>query len=180
MEKAMTKWGMRAGVVCLAIVLAATVGCKKKPPINPDLLADDDSFGREAEVTTGEGLPALNIDELLWDKESGLQNVYFDYDSFVLRSDAIQTLNENASKIKQFPGAIIQIEGHCDERGTQEYNLTLGEKRALAVRDYLIQVGISGDRMVTITYGEEVPAVDGHDESAWCRNRRSEFNKAVR
>jgi peptidoglycan-associated lipoprotein len=88
-------------------------------------------------------------------------------------------LRDNADKIKQVPGVMIQIEGHCDERGTQEYNLALGEKRALAVRDHLIQLGISPSRLVTISYGEESPEVEGHDESAWKFNRRCEFNKAT-
>ena len=78
------------------------------------------------------------------------------------------------------PDAIIQIEGHCDERGTQEYNLALGEKRALAVRDYLMNLGVSGGRLVTISYGEESPVAMGSDESAWKQNRRSQFNKATR
>jgi len=74
---------------------------------------------------------------------------------------------------------LIQIEGHCDERGTQEYNLALGEKRALAVREYLMSMGVSGDRMVTISYGEEDPQDTAHTEAAWSKNRRSEFNQAL-
>ena len=74
---------------------------------------------------------------------------------------------------------MIQIEGHCDERGTQEYNLALGERRALAVRGHLMKLGISGERLLTISYGEESPASAGHSEEAWQQNRRSEFNKAA-
>jgi peptidoglycan-associated lipoprotein len=111
---------------------------------------------------------------------SGLQKVYFDFDSFALREDARTTLKANAEMIKTNPSnVIIQIAGHCDERGTQEYNMALGEKRALAVRDYLIQLGIDGNRLITISYGEEMPANPGHDEAAWSQNRRAEFNKAV-
>jgi len=88
------------------------------------------------------------------------------------------TLRGNADKIKQVPGVIIQLAGHCDERGTQEYNLALGERRALAVREHLIQLGISGNRLITISYGEESPAVMGSGESAWAKNRRCEFNRA--
>ena len=90
----------------------------------------------------------------------------------------METLKRNAEIIKQMPNSVIQIEGHCDERGTQQYNLALGERRALAVRDYLIRLGISGDRLVTISYGEEDPADPGHSESAWAKNRRAEFNRA--
>ncbi len=153
-------------------------GCKRgQKTISPDL-----GQGPAAGGPTGPGGPELpgNIDqEKILFGESGLQKVYFDYDSFALRPDAISTLNDNAAKIKQTSDILIQIEGHCDERGTQEYNLALGEKRALAVRDYLMTVGIAGNRMVTISYGEEQPAQDGHDESAWKLNRRCEFNKAV-
>ncbi len=105
--------------------------------------------------------------------------IYFDYNSYSLRPDAMASLKNNAEKIRSVPGVIIQIEGHCDERGTQEYNLALGEKRALATREYLMNMGVSGDRMVTISYGEEDPADGGHSESAWRKNRRSEFNKAL-
>ncbi len=73
---------------------------------------------------------------------------------------------------------IIQIAGHCDERGTEEYNIALGERRALSVREHLIQLGVSGDRMITISFGEEMPAVEGNTEAAYKFNRRCEFNRA--
>ncbi|MBI2423302.1 MAG: peptidoglycan-associated lipoprotein Pal [Candidatus Hydrogenedentes bacterium] len=135
-----------------------------------------DSTG--AEQTTGTGQPELDLDSLLFSKDSGLQVVYFDFDSFTLRPDALSTLSANAELIKKYPGAIIQVAGHCDERGTQEYNLALGEKRALAVREHLIQLGVSGDRLITLSFGEEAPAVPGSSESAWAKNRRCEFNRA--
>jgi peptidoglycan-associated lipoprotein len=171
---------MRVKTLCvlmLVLVLIVAPGCKRGgKTINPDLT-------QGTGTTTSEGpggpeQPNVDLDSILFGP-SGLQKVYFDYDSFSLRPDAISTLNDNAGKIKQAPNVLIQIEGHCDERGTQEYNLALGEKRALAVRDYLMTLGISGGRLVTISYGEERPAVEGSDESAWKFNRRSEFNKAV-
>ena len=76
------------------------------------------------------------------------------------------------------PNVIVQIAGHCDERGTQEYNLALGEKRAQSVRNHLRQLGVPGDRLVTISYGEEAPAVPGQSEAAWAQNRRCEFMRA--
>jgi len=164
-------------VLMLVLVMVIAPGCKRgQKPINPDLT-------QGAGPTTPEGpggpeLPAIDQESILFGP-SGLQKVYFDYDKFALRPDAISTLNDNAAKIKQAPNVLIQIEGHCDERGTQEYNLALGEKRALAVRDYLMTLGIPGNRLVTISYGEERPAVEGSDESAWKFNRRCEFNKAV-
>lgn len=169
-------------LVCLAVVVAMGMmaGCKSKRPIETlDPGFDDDLSGSET-TTTGDGLPNLELERLLFEPGSqyGLQTVYFDYDSNTLRPDAMAILRENAEKIKQVPNVIIQLAGHTDERGTQEYNLALGERRALAVRQYLIQMGISGDRLITISYGKEFPAILGSDESAWAKNRRVEFNRA--
>ncbi len=166
-------------VLAITAVVALT-GCKGKkdqPMINSDLGSDSSRSG--AEGRGGDGLPDLDAENILFSPDSGLQIVYFDYNSFDLRPDALSTLRNNAEKLKQYPNAIIQIEGHCDERGTQEYNLALGEKRALAVRSHLMNLGISGNRMITISYGEEDPAMMGSDEGAWSRNRRAEFNRAM-
>ncbi len=172
----------KALLVCLAVavVIGMTTGCQRKKPIETlDPGFDDDMRGRDTS-TSGDGLPQMELERLLFEPGSqyGLQTVYFDYDSNTLRPDAMATLRENAEKIKQVPGVIIQLAGHCDERGTQEYNLALGERRALAVRQYLIQMGIPGDRLITISYGKEFPAALGSNESAWARNRRVEFNRA--
>lgn len=164
-------------LLAMAVVAGMSSGCKRKsPPLNTDLTSST-----PMETTTVEGQPNLDLERLLFEPGSkyGLQTVYFDYDSSALRPDAMETLRQNAEKIRQVPGVVIQLAGHCDERGTQEYNLALGERRALAVRNYLIQLGVSGDRLVTISYGKERPAVDGHNEAAWAKNRRVEFNRAV-
>lgn len=107
--------------------------------------------------------------------ESQLQTVYFDFDKFNLRSDAKAALDANYALLTEFADAMVQIEGHCDERGTTEYNMSLGEKRANAARDYLIGLGIADNRLSTISYGEERPAVQGSTEAAWDKNRRGEF-----
>jgi peptidoglycan-associated lipoprotein len=99
--------------------------------------------------------------------------VFFDYDSSVLSPQATQTLDKQAAWLKQYPNVIVTIEGHADERGTREYNLALGDRRANAVRNYLVALQISGDRILTISYGEERPADPGHDETAWAKNRRA-------
>jgi peptidoglycan-associated lipoprotein len=108
-------------------------------------------------------------------KSSGLATVYFDFDSYVLTSDSRASLSQAAEALKAKTGARIQIEGHCDERGSNEYNLALGEKRARAVEDFLTSQGVSEDLLSTISYGEERPAVQGNDEAAWAKNRRAEF-----
>ncbi len=106
---------------------------------------------------------------------SPLSRIYFDYDKYNIRPDAAQTLASNAEYLKQNPNVKIQIEGHCDERGSNDYNLALGQKRASAAKAYLVKLGISPNRISTISYGEERPLVNESNEDAWAQNRRAEF-----
>ena len=99
--------------------------------------------------------------------------VLFDYDSSVLDPVATQTLDRQAAWLKQYPDVIVTVEGHADERGTREYNLALGDRRASAVKNYLVALQVSDDRILTLSYGEERPDDPGHDEAAWARNRRA-------
>lgn len=124
-----------------------------------------------------EALPPIDSGTV-FDPAESLKTVYFDFDSAALTSPTTMTLGYNAERILEAPNTIVQIAGHCDERGTQEYNLALGEKRAQSVRNHLRQLGVPGDRLVTISYGEEAPAVPGHSEAAWSQNRRCEFMRA--
>ena len=101
--------------------------------------------------------------------------VYFDFDRSSVRADQQANIDAVAQVLQQNPGAKLQVEGHCDERGTEEYNRALGERRALSVREALMARGISPDRILTVSYGEDRPAVPGHDESAYSLNRRAEF-----
>lgn len=169
------------GMVALMSILV--MGCKsgKDDSLNTGMDSNDSNLSSIDGNEGGrqEGLSDLDIQNLLFNEATGLKVVYFDYDSFELRPDALATLRQNAEKIKQVPNVIIQIEGHCDERGTQEYNLALAEKRALATRSHLMNLGISGNRMITISYGEEDPVDTGHTESAWSKNRRAAFNQAM-
>lgn len=98
--------------------------------------------------------------------------VFFDFDSSAIRSDAVATLERQAAFLRQNVGLSITIEGHADERGTREYNLALGERRANAVKEYLVSLGIAPNRVATISYGKERPEVIGSNETAWARNRR--------
>lgn len=104
-----------------------------------------------------------------------LEDAFFDFDKSDLRADAKASLNRNLAWLKANAGIKIALEGHCDERGTNEYNLALGERRAKSVQEYLVAAGIAADRIKTISYGEERPFVLGHDESAWRYNRRGHF-----
>ncbi|HWA44730.1 MAG TPA: peptidoglycan-associated lipoprotein Pal [Hypericibacter adhaerens] len=98
--------------------------------------------------------------------------VFFSYDRYDLTPEAQATLQKQAAWLKSYPQATVVVEGHCDERGTREYNLALGERRAASVANYLVALGIDANRIQTISYGKERPAVDGHDETAWAQNRR--------
>ncbi len=99
--------------------------------------------------------------------------VFFDYDSAMLSADAQHTLERQSAWLKQYSNVSVTLEGHCDERGTREYNLALGERRAAAAKKYLVGLGIASSRISTISYGKERPAVIGSDESAWGQNRRA-------
>jgi len=101
--------------------------------------------------------------------------VYFAYDSYDLSPTSLATLRENAEVLKAYPTFRVAVEGHCDERGTIDYNLALGEKRAASVRDYLASLGVERERVRIITFGEERPVDTGHTEAAWSKNRRAEF-----
>jgi peptidoglycan-associated lipoprotein len=103
------------------------------------------------------------------------QRVYFDFDSSTIRPSERSKIDFVANYLKENQQTKIQIEGHCDERGTEEYNRTLGERRALALREYLMNAGIPGTRVFTISYGEDKPLDPGHNEAAWAKNRRGEF-----
>ncbi len=104
-----------------------------------------------------------------------LKDIYFDFDKFDIDPKDASILKENAAVLSKQPTAKVQIEGHCDERGTVEYNLSLGERRANSVRSFLISIGIPKDRLSTISYGEERPADPSHTEDAWAKNRRAHF-----
>jgi peptidoglycan-associated lipoprotein len=104
-----------------------------------------------------------------------LKDIHFDFDKYDIRRGDAEILKANAALLMQYPKVKIQAEGHCDERGTNEYNLALGERRANAAKKYLISLGVSSDRISVISYGEEKPADAGHNEEAWSKNRRGHF-----
>ena len=99
--------------------------------------------------------------------------MFFGYDSAEIDAASRRILDENAAVLRSNPTWVITIEGHCDERGTAEYNLALGERRAVAARQYLVEIGLAADRLRTVSYGKEFPFAAGHDEAAWSQNRRA-------
>jgi peptidoglycan-associated lipoprotein len=107
-----------------------------------------------------------------------MKKVFFEFDKSRLTPEASAALEKNAQWLRQHANIKVQIEGHCDERGTIEYNLALGERRSTSVRNYFMSLGVEGGRLFTISYGEERPAAKGHNEAAWAQNRRTEFKIA--
>lgn len=115
--------------------------------------------------------PIANSSEL----KTSMEKIYFNFDSYALSSEARGALVKNAGLMKNDGGIEVTIEGHCDERGSDEYNLALGERRARAAMQYLVTMGIPNSRISVISYGREKPSDPGHDEAAWAKNRRDEF-----
>lgn len=160
---------MRTPISCILaiLILVSVSGCKSR---------------NTAPLDTGSNIGGAETDDKMdtriFDPATDLEIIHFDYNSYTLTPAALEVLKRNADRIKSQPSVAIQIEGHCDERGTQEYNLALGERRALTVREYLINLGVDSARLTTISYGEEDPKEAGHTEAAWSKNRRGQFNKA--
>lgn len=152
-------------VFCAMLALSA---CSKDKKDGAAGLGDgqgavyDDSYGAGAATPGSEQDFVQNIGD----------RVFFDYDSIDIRPEARATLEAQARWLQQYSGLNITIEGHADERGTREYNLALGERRANSVKNYLVALGVDGSRINTISYGKERPAEVGSDDSSWARNRR--------
>lgn len=153
------------------VTLGFSCGKDKQPP-PPEIPIDTTSVVKEIPDEPPPPPPPPVVETL---KESQFMPVYFDFDKFNLRNDARSSLDKNFDLLKEYPDVIIKIEGHCDERGTVEYNLSLGEKRAIAAKGYLVNLGIPSNRISTISYGKERPVDPRHNEEAWGKNRRCEF-----
>jgi peptidoglycan-associated lipoprotein len=178
--------------LCILLILAlvVTVGaCKKKPAETPPDTTPAETAPpppppppdhREAErewESEPIAQPEPTRDELAdqINRTGVLGTIFFAYDSSELSDTALRTLRGNAEQLKANAQIDVVVEGHCDERGTIEYNLALGERRASSVRDYLTSLGVARNRIRVITYGEERPVDPGHTEAAWSKNRRAQF-----
>jgi peptidoglycan-associated lipoprotein len=142
-----------------------------KPPAPPTPVAEPRPV--PPEPVAEDPIASRDIGDI--NKNSPFQPVFFRLDSSDVDTAAQQALNANAEIMKKYPTWVVTIEGHADERGTAEYNLALGERRALSARTYLVSLGLSGDRLRTVSYGKEFPFDPGHDEAAWAKNRRAQF-----
>jgi len=143
-----------------------------RPPAPPEPVPETSAIPPEPTIKD-DPLAGGDLDTI--NKNSPFQPVFFGLDSYEVDGGGQQALNTNAGILKKYPTWIITIEGHCDERGTAEYNLALGEKRALAAKTYLVSLGVPADRVRTVSYGKEFPFDPGHDEGAWSKNRRAHF-----
>ena len=150
---------------------AAVAAAPQRPPSPPQPVLERPVV--PPEPIREDRISSTSLDDL--NRNSPLKPVFFDYDSSELSAAAQVTLNENAAALKRSASWTVTIEGHCDERGTAEYNLALGERRAVAARAYLVSLGLSGDRLRTVSYGKEFPFDPEHDESAFAKNRRAHF-----
>lgn len=163
-----------------AASLVVAAGCSGKKASSPSG-RDFDTVTPEAGFFEEDGIPLTGqpFDQTLRQvsdaEASAIGPIYFGYDSSLLPPGEMAKIDAAADYLARNPRVVLIVEGHCDERGSNEYNLALGEQRALAVRSYLADAGISADRVQSRSYGEERPAVEGHDESAWRMNRRGEF-----
>jgi len=159
-------------------------------PAVPEATRPSQGSTPEATATTRERLAETPTQEAVVQQETGkamvtspaigaleseLQKIYFNFDSADLSDQARAALSKNAELLAKQPSVTLRIEGNCDERGSDEYNLALGERRAKAAKDYLVNLGVQAERLSTISYGEEKPVDPGHDEAAWAKNRRDEF-----
>jgi peptidoglycan-associated lipoprotein len=153
-----------SGVLLISLILA---GCAKKQAtkqeeiVKPELTAE-----QPVTPPAEEKKPEVKID---------FSTVYFGFDSYSIEEASVSRLTEAAKLLRSYPQVAVRLEGHCDERGTTEYNLALGEKRSVAVRDYLVNLGVERSRLATVSFGKEKPADLGHNEISWAKNRRVEF-----
>ncbi len=183
-------------VAVLVMVGVGVYGCTRRPPpgpqTQPQLPAQTDSSAiiaarreqaRRDSIAAAERVARDNAERdrlarVARARETLSDIIYFEYDSNELTAESQEKLRTKIAILRSNPGLRVQVEGHADERGSTEYNLALGQRRAETVREYLSGFGIDGSRVLTISYGEERPIVEGSQESAWARNRRAEFSIA--
>ncbi len=176
-------------LMVLAVLLTMVVGAcaKKQPPVARPMPPPSANTNTPPPPPSPVSEPVLVPPEPLKDdaigskslddlnRDSPLKPLFFDLDSSEVSTDGQQTLQANAAVLKKYPAWQVTIEGHCDERGTAEYNLALGERRALSAKTYLVSLGIPADKVRTVSYGKEFPFDAAHDDGAWSKNRRAHF-----
>jgi peptidoglycan-associated lipoprotein len=187
-----SRWASSTLIVLAAVVALSAGACHKKVPPVARPIPPPPPVTAPAEPVRPPAPPApaqepiqppapivedkmltASLDEI--NKNSPLRPIFFEYDSSDVSQEAQRTLEANAEVIKKYKSWVITIEGHCDERGTAEYNLALGERRSVSARTYLVSLGIPAERLRVVSYGKEFPFDPGHNEEAWAKNRRDHF-----
>lgn len=172
----MKKMSTLLAVFVVFLLMVSSGGCAKKVATTTQAIEVKEKPVAPPEVTKREQPPVVEEQPIVRESEAGpLADIFFDFDRSELRSDAREILENNAQWFKANPRARVKIEGHCDERGTTEYNLALGQRRAEAAKRFLIAIGVDASRLSTISYGEERPVCTDHFEDCWGKNRRSHF-----
>jgi peptidoglycan-associated lipoprotein len=183
------------GAAMLAMLLVLGVSCAKKKvtmeaePMEEEMVvkgaeeqqaAEDEAARREAEMARMSEAERQREEAAMMAEEARMrafveEHIHFDFDKYDLKPKAMMILDEKAAYLREHPEVRVLIEGHCDERGTNEYNLALGDRRANSAKNYLIRSGVTESRITTISYGEEQPLCMQHAESCWWKNRRAQF-----
>jgi peptidoglycan-associated lipoprotein len=188
-------WALKFSMVCVILSLMLVVSCGKKKVETGDNSAKVETPAAKDAAPAATAAPVDTAAKVATDegaaKEAGLEksgkeavkeatenddNVYFDFDSSVIPDSQTTALEKEAEWLKANANVKITVEGHCDERGTEEYNIALGDRRAVSAKKFLEKLGIGADRMKTVSYGKEKPLAVGHNEEAWAKNRRAHFD----
>jgi len=172
----MMNWKCAFGAVSVSFLI---IGCGQKPidlePVPAAVTENSRDSGKAEDTSPSDILQDRSrADEQILADGTKLNSILFDFDSYRIREDQVSLLTKNATVLKNADTSVL-IEGHCDERGTEEYNIALGQERATATKQYLVSLGVDDSRIRTITFGEGRPAATGHDEDSWSQNRRAEF-----
>ena len=170
---------LRQSGLLAAILALALAGCSSTKPSGANeaaLNSNPGGLGQEGVGGAGgSSLAQFQKGQLGSGEQGPLSDIHFDYNDYAVRQQDSQILHDNADWLQKNPNRHVQIEGHCDERGSEEYNIALGAKRAQAAKEYLETLGIASDRMSTISYGKELPLCTEHTEDCWAQNRRDHF-----
>jgi peptidoglycan-associated lipoprotein len=162
----------RLAITLVAASALALTACSKKPPAQLPPAPQENTVPPESGPPPSTG-PAPGTEEHFKSVMNGRDVIYFDTDKYDIDSDDAAALRQQAQYLLQYPNIRATVEGHCDERGTREYNLALGERRANAAKNYLVSLGVPAARLTTISYGKERPVALGSNEQAWAQNRRA-------
>ncbi len=165
----------RLAIFLMVLTLFVGVGCAKKKVTAPEKKVIETKPEIKEEIPAKEDIGVVKETIFTSEEEGILKDIHFDFDKYEIKDKAKPVLRAIADLLITKSNVRITVEGHCDERGTNEYNLALGDQRAKAAKNYLVSLGVSSDRLEIVSYGEEKPICTEHDEQCWWKNRRAHF-----